>query len=144
MTKFSTLGVTFPIVSLLLLLNTTIQRCSASITVYYQNGQTPLATVSSTASSANYTGLVAYNPLTLNAPAPPAASAFPTNFALQISSTVPSGASIRQNGSFFGFSIEMSVVNQVCEWPVCLTVSRGLTLSFEMLVGKNAYVNCSE
>ncbi|KIM41886.1 glycoside hydrolase family 79 protein [Hebeloma cylindrosporum] len=107
----STLGVTF--VSFLLLFLSAIQRCSASITVYYQNGQTPLATASSTASSANYTGPIAYSPVVLNAPAPPGASAFPTNFALQMSSPVPSGASIPQNGSFFGFSIEMSVVNQV-------------------------------
>ena len=116
--RFSTLGITFPIVSLLFLLTSTIQRCSASVTVYYQIGQTPLATAPATASSANYTGPVAYSPVVLDAPAPPGASAFPTSFAIQMSGSVPIGASIRQNGSFFGFSIEMSVVNQVCEWHV--------------------------
>jgi len=91
-----------------------VQPCSASVTVWYQEGQTPLhGTATGTASSANYTGSAAYNPNTLNAPPPPGPAALPTQFALQLSNTVPPGASIAQSGSFFGFSIEMSVVNQV-------------------------------
>ena len=70
-------------------------------------------TATGTALSANYTGSAAYNPNTLNAPAPPGPAGLPTQFALQLSNIVPPGASIAQSGSFFGFSIEMSVVNQV-------------------------------
>jgi hypothetical protein len=128
--SFSALGVTLPIVALLILSSTTIQRCTASVTVYYQIGQTPLATASSTASTANYTGPTAYSPVVLNAPSPPGAAAFPTNFAMQLSSPVPNNASIPQNGSFFGFSIEMSVVNQVCKCThICVAVALGLTFS---------------
>ncbi|KAF9484212.1 glycoside hydrolase family 79 protein [Pholiota conissans] len=101
----------------------TLELCSAqsssatSITVYYVPGQTPLGTAAGTASAATPTSfdqsLQAYNASTLVAPAPPGASALPTSFALPIPTGVPVGASIKQNGSFFGFSIEMSVVNQV-------------------------------
>jgi len=93
-----------------------IQPCSGSITVWYQEGQKLLrGTATGTALSANYTGSAAYNPNTLNAPAPPGSADLPTQFSLQLNNTVPPGASIAQSGSFFGFSIEMSVVNQVCE-----------------------------
>ncbi|KAF8952441.1 hypothetical protein BDZ97DRAFT_1640845, partial [Flammula alnicola] len=70
-------------------------------------------TVTGTAASANYTGSAAYNPTVLNPPAPPGPAALPTQFAIQLSGVAPPGASITQTGSFFGFSIEMSVVNQV-------------------------------
>ena len=86
----------------------------AQITVYYQQGQQPLASGTSSASSANYTGAAAYNPTVLNPPAPPN-PAITTNFAIQLQNGGTPGASISQIGSFFGFSIEMSVVNQVCE-----------------------------
>jgi hypothetical protein len=39
----------------------------------------------------------------------------PTAFGIALIPQVPAGASIMQTGMFFGFSIEMSVVNQVCE-----------------------------
>ncbi|EDR09602.1 glycoside hydrolase family 79 protein [Laccaria bicolor S238N-H82] len=86
----------------------------AQITVYYQQGQQPLASGTSSATSANYTGAAAYNPTVLNPPAPPN-PAITTNFAIQLQNGGTPGASIPQTGSFFGFSIEMSVVNQVCE-----------------------------
>ena len=84
----------------------------AQITVYYEPGaQATLGTATGTGAAANYTGAAAYNPTTLIPPSPP--QAFPTQIALQPPNAVPPGASIPQNGSFFGFSIEMSVVNQV-------------------------------
>jgi hypothetical protein len=92
-----------------------VHRCSASVTVYYLQGTqaTLAAAATETSSSGNYTGPFAYSPVTLDAPAPPAASDFLTEFNLQMTNAVPQNASIAQNGSFFGFSIEMSVVNQV-------------------------------
>jgi hypothetical protein len=89
----------------------------AQITVYYPQvqpgAQATLGTGTGTGAAANYTGAAAYNPTTLNPPSPPGAQALPTQFAIQPPNAVPPGASILQNGSFFGFSIEMSVVNQV-------------------------------
>lgn len=91
----------------------------AQVTVYYQQGQTPInvggtATATATGSAANYTGAAAYNPTVLNAP--PVPSPFNPQFALQLQTGgTPAGASIPQEGSFLGFSIEMSVVNQVGE-----------------------------
>ena len=88
----------------------------AQVTVYYEahaGPQAPLGTGTATGAAANYTGAAAYNPTTLNPPPPPGAQALPTQFAIQPPNAVPPGASILQNGSFFGFSVEMSVVNQV-------------------------------
>ncbi|KAH6912147.1 glycoside hydrolase superfamily [Coprinopsis sp. MPI-PUGE-AT-0042] len=99
--------------------------CSAltafgAITVYHP--QHPFgvgtSTLSSSAAAANYTGAAAYNPTVLDAPPPPNPP-INTRFGIQLRSggTTP-GVSIPQSGSFFGFSIEMSVVDQVCEWTV--------------------------
>ncbi|KDR78253.1 hypothetical protein GALMADRAFT_119254 [Galerina marginata CBS 339.88] len=82
------------------------------VTIYKQIAQTQLA-MEAQATSANYTGPAAYSPVVLNAPPPPGPSAFPTQFPLTLTKAVPANASIPQNGSFFGFSVEMSVVNQV-------------------------------
>ncbi|KAF9054026.1 glycoside hydrolase family 79 protein [Panaeolus papilionaceus] len=100
---------------LFIVLASSVQRCQASVTVYYQLGQTPMGTGTITASgaAASYTGAAAYNPTTLIAPAPPGPSVMPTNFQIQLSPAAPPGVSIPLRGSFFGFSIEMSVVNQV-------------------------------
>ena len=97
-----------------------VHLCSCSITVYHQHGwQLPIApTVSATAAGAKYTGLAAFDPTQLEAPAPPEKDAFPTQFGIQFDNTVPSGASIPQSGYFFGFSVEMSVVNQVCKFKL--------------------------
>ncbi|KAF9529145.1 hypothetical protein CPB83DRAFT_853311 [Crepidotus variabilis] len=86
--------------------------CSKAITVYYQNGENPFLP-SPTSKGIAYTGLAAYDPTTLIPPSPPGPSAVPTSFALQVANSVPVAASMPQSGSFFGFSIEMSVVNQV-------------------------------
>ncbi|KAF8154310.1 glycoside hydrolase family 79 protein [Crassisporium funariophilum] len=93
---------TFPLASL------------ATVSIYYPPGQIPLgATPTGTAGAANYTGAAAYNPTVLQAPAPPGAGGLTTAFGVQMGGSVVPGASIAQMGSFFGFSIEMSVVNQV-------------------------------
>ncbi|KAJ7897686.1 hypothetical protein B0H14DRAFT_3589721 [Mycena olivaceomarginata] len=83
---------------------------NAAITVYQAGDQAAFTT--SIASGATYTGVAAYNPTSMTVPPLPTASVLttiPVN--LQNSGTV--GMSIKQKGSFFGFSIEMSVTNQV-------------------------------
>lgn len=93
---------------------------SCAITIYYGPGQTPLAngtipTVSATPTAYD-NSLQAYSTVTLIPPPPPSGTAIATAFPLSVPSAVPQGASIQQSGSFFGFSIEMSVVNQVCTY----------------------------
>lgn len=103
----------------------------AEVTIYGLTGQTTLAHLGPGSSSAplstttsfattpgppQYTGLAAYNPVYMVPPAIP--SPAPAN---QFSIGVPSdaqllpGLSVKQRGSFFGFSIEMSVANQLSE-----------------------------
>ncbi|KAH9034515.1 hypothetical protein EDB85DRAFT_1947923 [Lactarius pseudohatsudake] len=67
------------------------------------------------AAAASYTGAAAYDPTILNPPAVPNPP-IPTQVPVQLTSTggIPN-LSIPQNGGFFGFSIEMSVSNQICE-----------------------------
>ncbi|KAH8979522.1 hypothetical protein EDB83DRAFT_2537237 [Lactarius deliciosus] len=67
------------------------------------------------AAAASYTGAAAYDPTILNPPAVPNPP-IPTQVPVQLTSTggIPN-LSIPQNGGFFGFSIEMSVSNQVCD-----------------------------
>jgi hypothetical protein len=93
-----------------------LDYASASVTVWSQIAiGHPTGTAS--AAAANYTGAAAYDPTVLTAPAIPN-PAPPNTFFLQLlsSNTSQSGLSIMQKGSFFGFSIEMSVVNQVREY----------------------------
>ncbi|KAJ7200294.1 hypothetical protein GGX14DRAFT_466601 [Mycena pura] len=81
-----------------------------SITVHYEGQQA--FTTTATASGASYSGVAAYNPSTLVPPPVPSPTILTTiPVALQNSGTV--GLSIKQKGSFVGFSIEMSVTNQV-------------------------------
>jgi hypothetical protein len=103
---------------LLLFSALTIQPCASALTVYYQIGQHVMATGTGTADAANYTGSAAYNPTVLQPPAPPGASAMPTAFGIALSPQVLPGASIMQTGLFFGFSIEMLFINQVCEYSL--------------------------
>ena len=67
------------------------------------------------AAAASYTGAAVYDPTILNPPAVPNPP-IPTQVPVQLTSSggIPN-LSIPQNGGFFGFSIEMSVSNQVCE-----------------------------
>ncbi|KAJ7235652.1 glycoside hydrolase family 79 protein [Mycena rebaudengoi] len=88
-------------------------RCAsvhAEITVYYAPGQVPFVTTSAAAS--DYTGVAAYNPTTL-LPPPVPTPAVPSSFPVALRTGGTPGASIPQLGSFVGFSIEMSVSNQV-------------------------------
>ncbi|KAG6827198.1 hypothetical protein H0H92_012825 [Tricholoma furcatifolium] len=82
---------------------------SATVTVY----PTVTTSVSNTAAAAaaTNTGAAAYNPTVLNPP--PVPSGLNTQFALQLQTGLTTNLSLPQNGSFMGFSIEMSVVNQV-------------------------------
>lgn len=100
------------------------QAVGQSLTIYYAPGQTPLAngSVSTATPTAYDDSLQAYNTATLVAPTPPGSSTMPTAFPLVVPSAVPVGASIQHSGSFFGFSIEMSVVNQVCAYHFFLSL----------------------
>ncbi|KZP33152.1 glycoside hydrolase family 79 protein [Athelia psychrophila] len=85
----------------------------ASVTVY---NQVPIGQATGTAQSAAaaYSGSAAYDSTVLNAPPIPN-PAPPNQFTLQLqsSSNAVQGLSIMQSGSFLGFSIETSVVNQI-------------------------------
>ena len=118
-----------------------------AITVY---SQLPLAaqstSVASTATdtaagstaTGNYTGLKAYDPTTWPAPAiPDPAPATSFAFNLMPSAGLVGNISIATPASFFGISIEMSVVTQVCEYSV--QVSLSICLLTAALVGINAY-----
>ncbi|KAI0255534.1 hypothetical protein BJV78DRAFT_1151513 [Lactifluus subvellereus] len=70
-------------------------------------------TATSTAAATNFTGAAAYDSTILNPPAVPN-PAIPSQIPVQLTSSGGiAGLSIPQNGGFFGFSIEMSVSNQV-------------------------------
>ncbi|KAL7278757.1 hypothetical protein ACG7TL_007764 [Trametes sanguinea] len=86
-----------------------------AVTVY---GQQPILTSTTTsfAPGATYTGLAAYDPRILDPP--PLPDPLPPNqFGIQLSASASNvqGLSIPLSGSFFGFSVEMSVVTQVSE-----------------------------
>ncbi|KAG6815750.1 hypothetical protein H0H87_011662 [Tephrocybe sp. NHM501043] len=81
---------------------------ASAVTVYPTN---QAATGTAAAAAADYTGAAAYNPTVLNPPAVP--SGLPTQFVIQLQNGGTNNLSLPQNGSFIGFSIEMSVVNQV-------------------------------
>ncbi|KAJ7434772.1 glycoside hydrolase family 79 protein [Mycena galericulata] len=106
-----------PVLSLLLLssFSSTAFFANAEVTVYLAPGQVPLgaaASASGTAAAAAYSGAAAYNPTTLlppPIPSPPVPSSFP----VQLQNGGTPGASIQQPGDFMGFSVEMSVSNQV-------------------------------
>lgn len=86
----------------------------ASVTVY---SQLPFGKATSTQPSfANYTAAAEYDASNLKAPGIPS-PAPPVHFNIQLpaANTSQNGLSIPLSGSFFGFSIEMSVANQVCQ-----------------------------
>jgi hypothetical protein len=91
---------------------TLVASCHA-ITVYYAPGETSL-TIQGSAAAAAYTGAAAYNPTTLIPPPLPTQRP-PTQFDIPLKKGETQDLSIKQRGSFLGFSIEMSVVNQVCK-----------------------------
>ncbi|KAF7307843.1 Glyco-hydro-79C domain-containing protein [Mycena kentingensis (nom. inval.)] len=88
-----------------------VQSARSEVTLYYDHQQALEAAATPTAGQ-NYTGLQAYDPSTLippAAPTPAVLTTLPVN--LQNQGTV--GMSIKQKGNFLGFSIEMSVTNQI-------------------------------
>jgi hypothetical protein len=82
-----------------------------SITVYHAQGTLGANTASASGNAANYTGAAAYNPTTLAPPPVPTNPSAP-QFGIQLGAN-PVGASISIPAGFFGFSVEMSVANQV-------------------------------
>ncbi|KAF7325829.1 Glyco-hydro-79C domain-containing protein [Mycena kentingensis (nom. inval.)] len=84
---------------------------TAEITVYHDHQASFQTTSVSGAAPSEYTGLAAYSPTLLNRPELPNPGIQTTlQVALQNS---PLGLSVKQEGSFVGFSVEMSVSNQV-------------------------------
>jgi hypothetical protein len=93
----------------------------AAVTAYGPHVQQPLGTL--TAASASYTGAATYDDVILNPPPVPNPPP-PTSFAVQLETGSVSGLSIPQSGSFFGFSIELSVVTQVRKCQIsCLLLA---------------------
>ncbi|KAH0833859.1 glycoside hydrolase family 79 protein [Lanmaoa asiatica] len=82
----------------------------ASVTVYGPHVQQPYGTV--TAASASYTDPASYDGVILTPPPLPNPLP-PTSFGVQLQTGAVSGLSIPHQGSFFGFSIELSVATQV-------------------------------
>jgi hypothetical protein len=84
----------------------------ASVTVHYVPTQATFNTATSSAAAAGYTGAAAYNPTVLQPPPVPNPKPA-TNFNIQLQPGGMPGLSITLPSSFFGFSIEFSVANQV-------------------------------
>ncbi|KAI0830343.1 glycoside hydrolase family 79 protein [Trametes gibbosa] len=115
---------------------------SADVTIYGQFGRTTAnpatqhsgtSTIASTTSFVtvpgppHYTELAAYNPIyMLPPPIPSPAPATQFSIGVPTSAQLMNGLSIPQHGTFFGFSIEMSVANQ-------LIGTNGTTLNPEFL-----------
>ncbi|KAJ7669142.1 hypothetical protein B0H17DRAFT_1018163 [Mycena rosella] len=78
------------------------------ITVFHANNQAAFTT----APGASYSGVAAYDPATLIAPPAPSPTIL-TTIPVQLQNAGTPNLSIKQQGSFIGFSIEMSVTNQV-------------------------------
>ncbi|KAJ7289361.1 glycoside hydrolase family 79 protein [Mycena rebaudengoi] len=81
---------------------------NCDITVYHANNQAAFTTVP----GASYTGVAAYNPTSLSPPPVPSPTIV-TSVTVQLQNTGTNGLSVKQKGSFLGFSIEMSVTNQI-------------------------------
>lgn len=95
-----------------------------TITSILPDGATTV-TVSTAALAAERTVLPAYNLTELIPPGIPDPKP-PTHLNLQIqgSATNVNGLSIPQKGTFYGFSIEMSVINQLCQssFPLAMNI----------------------
>lgn len=84
------------------------------------------ATATSPGAAATYTGAAAYDPRTLTPPAPPNPP-IATSFPLQLSAGGMPNMSIPLSGSFMGFSIEMSIAQQI---STCHLLSSTLNAMF--------------
>ena len=93
----------------------------AQVTLYNNPGQSTLGTGTQTTSAPqeSYTGLGAYDPLVLTPPPLPDPLP-PREFGIQLNPAGQPGLSIPLLGNVLGFSIEMSVLDQVgtCSWLV--------------------------
>ncbi|KAG6835065.1 hypothetical protein H0H93_005181, partial [Arthromyces matolae] len=96
-----TSGMRLPSLGLALLLQAAF--AVSSVTVYPTN---PAAT--ETAAAANYTGAAAYDPTVLTPPAVP--TGLTTQFVIQLQNGGTSNLSLAVNGSFIGFSVEITVL----------------------------------
>src|ERR1700722_1799751 len=83
----------------------------ADVTIYNTLGSAQ-ATPTGSSSSGVYTGPQAFNPVVLEPPPVPS-PAPATNFHLPLQDGNFTGLSIRQPGTFVGFSIEFAVADQV-------------------------------
>ncbi|KAG8688124.1 hypothetical protein FRC08_011609 [Ceratobasidium sp. 394] len=77
-----------------------------TVTVY-----NPTASPTINTAAAQYTGAAAYDTTVLNPPAPPDQQN--KDFAVQLAQGGMNGLSIKQKGSFLGYSIELSVADQI-------------------------------
>lgn len=109
------------------------QSALAAVTVY---GQTPLGVTLTGPAGSTYTGLPAYDTTTLT---PPVINPLPGPYFLQLTSDVNAvgGVSIPMKGTFIGFSIEVSVVNQIREFSQRPAEEQRWT-EYRTLVGKNS------
>ncbi|QRV80175.1 glycoside hydrolase family 79 protein [Ceratobasidium sp. AG-Ba] len=89
----------------------TLATCAnAAVTVYKIDDRDAQLTATSSADAATYTGSAAYDPTVLNPPPPP--DNLNRDFTIQLPQGGVAGLSIPQKGSYFGFSIELSVANR--------------------------------
>ncbi|KAF7315155.1 Glyco-hydro-79C domain-containing protein [Mycena indigotica] len=92
-----------------LLLALSAHNALGEITVYH--AQRPMTTGVGSAGLPTHTGLPAYDPTTLNPP--PIPNDIMKTIPVNLLNSGTAGLSIKQKGSFMGFSVEMSVTNQV-------------------------------
>ncbi|KAF7318924.1 Glyco-hydro-79C domain-containing protein [Mycena chlorophos] len=84
----------------------------ATVTIYGGNQQAAFQTTTSLAPGATYSGPAAYNPSSISRPPLPTPS-IATTVNVQLENEGTSGLSIKHTGAFIGFSVEMSVSNQI-------------------------------
>ncbi|XP_006455732.1 hypothetical protein AGABI2DRAFT_195117 [Agaricus bisporus var. bisporus H97] len=92
-------------------LSLSAQAFVQGVTIHHVPGQDPFAATTATAAAAAYTGAAAYDPTTLTPP--PVPTNLNKNFQLSVIPGGVPGLSIKVPGRFFGFSVEMSVVEQL-------------------------------
>ena len=88
-----------------------------AVTVYGQTGKQHIGTATDTSSTVPTPTAAAYDARILDPP--PLPSPLPANqFGIQLPAQASgmNGLSIPQSGAFYGFSVEMSVANQVSEY----------------------------
>ncbi|KAJ6548770.1 hypothetical protein B0H19DRAFT_1221069 [Mycena capillaripes] len=76
------------------------------------SGHAAITAAFTTAPGATYTGVAAYNPTSLSPPPVPSPTVL-TTIPVNLQNSGTPNLSIKQKGSFIGFSIEMSVTNQI-------------------------------